>query len=211
MIKSMKNKLIISLILFISLVSILTSAFASTDEAGLFCTSDLTNSYGSLTLGLANTGMQGLGFTITAYNTSVNSRTTVMNYINSSGNNYGFYLKCHANSSLLAIVSGNSSSYIYPSDISGNWHFVFLDGCSTAASSNFASAFHTVGYSSRGFLGWYTTVYTDKAYAFSQVFWNQVGTNTVRDAALTAAASVPGSGTTPIKYYGDTSYHGWAW
>lgn len=211
MIKSRKNKIIISLILFISLVSILTSVFASTDEAGLFCTNDLTNSYGSLTLSLANTGMQGLGFSITNYNDSVTAKSTIMNYINTSAHNYGLYIKSHASSTELAVVNGTSSTYIYPSNISGNWHFVFLDGCSTAANSNWANAFHTVGYTSRGFLGWYTTVWTDKVYAFSQVFWNQVGTNTIRDAALTAAASVPGSGTTPIKYYGDTSYHGWAW
>ena len=31
------------------------------------------------------------------------------------------------------------------------------------------------------------------------------------DAAVDAAADVPGEGTTPIKFYGDRSYTGKAW
>lgn len=33
----------------------------------------------------------------------------------------------------------------------------------------------------------------------------------IRDAAVTAAEEVPGSGTTPIRFYGDKEYYGEAW
>lgn len=37
------------------------------------------------------------------------------------------------------------------------------------------------------------------------------GKVSIRQAAVDAAADVPGEGTTPIKFYGDRSYTGKAW
>lgn len=206
-----KNKMIIIAILSIFIISIASNVFAATDQAGLFCTGDLTNSYGSLTLSLARDGMSKLGYNIVQYNDCVTSKSTIMNYINMSGSNYGLYLKSHGSPTDLAVINGQFDTYINVSEVSGNWHFVFLDGCSTAADSRWADAFHTTGYSGRGFLGWYQTVWTDDVYEFSKSFWNQVGSKSLRDAALAAASTVPGSGTTPIRMYGDKSYYGWAW
>lgn len=53
-----KNKTIIMMIIAILIISIASNVFAATDQAGLFCTGDLTNSYGSLTLSLARDGME---------------------------------------------------------------------------------------------------------------------------------------------------------
>lgn len=206
-----KKQIIAIMILTIVMISIIPKTFAATDQAGLFCTKDLTNSYGSLTLNLARSGMSKLGYNITSYDDSVTTKSTIMDYINRSSSNYGLYLKSHGSPTDLAVVNGQFDTYINLSEISGNWHFVFLDGCSTAADSRWADAFRTTGYSNRGFLGWYDTVWTDKVYDFSKTFWNEVGSKSLRDAALAAANSVPGSGTTPIRMYGDKTYYGWAW
>ena len=138
-------------------------------------------------------------------------KTKILNYIGIGGNEYAMYIRCHGCPSY--ICGKNSSNTearkIYPSDLSGNWHFVFLDGCETGASNNFASALHIYGYSNRAFLGWYNTVATSASKAFVQNYWPILAsstTKTVRQAALDTAALIASS--TPIRFYGDTSYNG---
>lgn len=206
-----KSKMIIITLLALLSISISTNVFAATDQAGVFSTQDFVGYYGVPTVQVAKTGIEKLGYSVTHYNESVSSKSTVMDYINTSGKNYCLYLKCHASPTVLAIVNESASTYISQSEISGNWHFVFLDGCSTAADDGWANAFNTVGYSNRAFLGWYQTVWTDKVYDFSLVFWDEVGTKSLRDAALSAASSVPESGSTPIRMYGDKTWWGAAW
>lgn len=209
--KSILKKLISCAILLIITASLSCNVFAATDQAGVFSTQDFVGYYGEPTVRVARTGIEKLGYTVTHYNESVSSKSTVTGYINTSAKNYCLYLKCHASSTSLAIVNGDSSNYISQSEISGNWHFVFLDGCSTAEDNGWATAFKTVGYSNRAFLGWYQIVWTEPVYEWSVTFWDQVGTKSLRDAALAAADSVDGSGTTPIRMYGDKTWWGSAW
>ena len=43
---------------------------------------------------------------------------------------------------------------------------------------------------------------------FQDYFWPRVGNKAIQALALDAANSVPGQGTTPIRFWGDTSYTG---
>ena len=75
-----------------------------------------------------------------------------------------------------------------------------------------ADAFKINGYTGRGFLGWSGKVLVDNQYEFDSYFLALVINGMrPREAAVQAAAKVPGSGTTPIKYYGDRSYSGRAY
>lgn len=143
-----------------------------------------------------------------AYSTSA-INTSMENYVAGTSSEYALYYCGHASTTVLAFQQHN---IISSSDVSGNWHFVFLDGCSTAANTGWASAFNIYGYSNRAFLGWTTAVSLINTHAFNEEFWPLLdGTTSVRQAAVDAAAEVPGSGTTPIRFYGDTTYNGEAW
>lgn len=131
------------------------------------------------------------------------------NWINLSSNNYGFYIYAHGSSSVFALENGNSNEYVSPSEISGNWHLVFLDSCSCQATNSFATAFNTVGYSNRATLGWYTTVSHQGSAEWWEHFYPIVGTTNLRSACLAAADQCELS--TPIRMYGDTSWDGSAW
>ena len=97
-------------------------------------------------------------------------------------------------------------------DISGNWHFVYLDGCYTGSADDWADAFHIDGYSNRAYLGWRGDVLMANTYRFNEIFFPMLnGAIAVRQAAVDAAAQVPGDGTTPIRFYGDTTYDGTSW
>ena len=124
-------------------------------------------------------------------------------------NSYGFYIDCHGSSTKLS----SDVTIRKSSQITGNWHFVFLDACNTASTTGWANAFKIRGYNKRAFLGWRTTVNESDAYEFCDYFWHEMcshshSTHYVQDTAVWAANQVPGSGTTPIRFYGDTSYNG---
>lgn len=94
----------------------------------------------------------------------------------------------------------------------GNWHFVFLDSCLSAANTNFSNAFHIYsGSTNKAFLGWYNTVNSLPAYYWTLYFKNYIGTDSIKQLAIDAANSVTGNGTTPIRFYGDPYWYGWAW
>lgn len=158
----------------------------------------------------AASAMGTLGYTATSssYTTST-MITDVQNYLSALGNQYAFYFSGHGNSSMLGF---KRNGWIRTSDVTGNWHFVFLDACSTAINTGWANAFKINGYNNRAYLGWNGTIRWDYGYEFADAFWQLInGTKTVRKAAVDAAACVPGAGTTPIKFYGDISYTGEAW
>ncbi len=149
---------------------------------------------------------------------NIKSSSDVLNYVNNDPKAYAFYINCHGNSSSLATKdsSGNSKLVLNSSEVSGNWHFVFLDACKTAANTTWANAFKiNSNYSKRAFLGWSNLINQVNSHEFSGYFWNEVAarkyTSNVRDAAVWAADKVPGSGTTPIRFYGDRSYNGTAY
>lgn len=145
------------------------------------------------------------------HNDTSGLKSSILNYIALGGNEYAMYIRCHANSSYIAgkNSANNVVWKIYPSDLSGNWHFVFLDGCQTGATSNFASALHIYGYSNRAFLGWYDTVLLNVSGPFVEYFWPILASSTsktVRQAALDTAVLFTSN--TPIRFYGDTTYNG---
>ena len=81
---------------------------------------------------------------------------------------YGLYIDCHGSTTTLAT---NSQTILTTNQVKGNWHFVFLDACSTAANSNWPNAFKiNSSYSKRAFFGWTTSVYTDKSMIFVDIF-----------------------------------------
>lgn len=176
-----------------------------------FATSSL--SYASDSCYYAKDAFGRLGYNALASYVSNTSAlgTNILNYWNSS-TAYAFYVDCHGNSTTL---SDNSTWSLNSNQVSGNWYFVFLDACDTAANTTWANAFKINGYSKRAYLGWSATVDTTKAYEFCTYFFPETyrrsSTTNVRDAAVWAAGLVPGSGSTPIRFYGDTSYNGQAY
>ena len=98
-------------------------------------------------------------------------------------------------------------------DIHGNWRFVFLDACYSAAGTGWSNQFNIYSYSqSRAFLGWSDTVEGGNSTDFSSAFFPEViagnHSNNIRDAAVWAADQVPGHHTAPIKFIGDRTYRG---
>ena len=179
------------------------------DHAKAFGHDSVAYSYNSSKL--AEAGFRRLGYVVEpTFTTSVNNlRQAVLSYL-SKGASYGFYITCHTTNSGSALYGGQGGSHIYQSDINGNFHLVFLDACSTAANKSWANAFNC-DRPSRGFLGWKRSVGMDPTYQFCQYFWARVGSKPLYNLALDAAASVPGRGTTPIVYFGDKSWYGWAY
>lgn len=106
--------------------------------------------------------------------------------------------------------SGNLVRFnsIRRTNVSGNWRFVFLDGCETAVDTGWAEQFNIYGRSGRAYLGWFDTVQLVYTHQFQDYFWPRVGNKAIQALALDAANSVPGQGTTPIRFWGDTSYTG---
>ncbi len=158
----------------------------------------------------AASAMRRLGYSATSssYTTSA-MITDVQDYLSALGDEYAFYFSGHGNTTILGF---KRNGWIRTTDVDGNWHFVFLDACQTAVDTGWADAFNINGYVNRAYLGWNGNIRWDNGYLFAEEFWPLInGTNTVRQAAVDAAALVPGSGTTPIKFYGDTSYTGEAW
>lgn len=171
-------------------------------------------SYATQSASLANTYLKKLGYTSSSGVINNNFTTNpVLPFVRDDLNAYGFYIDCHGSTTTLAT---DNKTILTTSQVKGNWHFVFLDACSTAANTNWANAFKiSSSYSKRAFLGWSNTVTTKNAYSFCSYFWpetyNGNHSNNIRDAAVWAADQVPGSGTTPIKFYGDKSYNGKAY
>lgn len=212
----MKKKFFITTI--ISMLLILTlqiSSFAVIDQAKLFLSTDFQNN--SLAVQAMNHSVdtfQTLGYDIQGglpllHYYVTNSKSTILNWLSGDGNNYGFLVSSHGNTGFFTMQSGNTSARIYPSDITGYWHFVFLDSCSSMANDSLAAAFKTTGYSNRASLGWYTTVGTDGSEEWWSYFKNVAGTTNLRSACLAAADNC--SNSTPIRIYGDKTWNGYAW
>lgn len=165
------------------------------------------NGYMTSQVMLSAAAMRRLG-----YNTSSSLKgnstliSSMRNYLQNDSKAYAFYFTGHGSPNVLGF---KTNGWIRPSDVTGNWHFVFLNACSTAADTGWADAFHINGYSRRAFLGWSKSVTYDNAYLFAAAFWPRLKANvSVRQAAVDAANDVEGDGTTPIRFYGDRSYDG---
>ena len=154
--------------------------------------------------------MRRLGYsTSSTWKSDKSLISDIKDYLKNNSRAYAFYFTGHGSNSALGF---KYNGRIYPSDVTGNWHFVFLDACSTAADATWANAFKINGYSNRAFLGWSKSIRWAPGHEFAEKFWPRVnGKVSIRQAAVDAAADVPGEGTTPIKFYGDRSYTGKAW
>lgn len=181
----------------------------SNDSAGCFGAGTL--SYSTQLTDLAYDGMENLGY---SNNTKLVEYATLGESIKNfwkDDNSYAFYVTCHGNYDVIGDDKGEDELWaLYPRDVSGNWKFVFLDACKTALNDTWTTAFNITNSSSnRAFLGWTDTVKDSNSHLFSQQFWSKLdGKKTIYNAAVEAANAVPGTGTTPIKFYGDKSYTG---
>lgn len=186
------------------------------DKAGCYGQTDTNYYKGATTTKLAVAGYKKLGYTTSTQNSD--NGTTLSSTIStfmSGSTAYGLYIRAHGNSAMTRLTVKVDETYtpiLYRSNVSGNWHFVFLDACYTGSDSTWANTFNiSSSYANRAYLGWSGTVLTGNSYKFAVEFWPLVGTMSIRNAAVAAAAEVEGSGTTPIRFYGDTSYYGTAW
>ena len=198
------NKKIISIFL---IVLIFTTLFTTTANAAASAKafSNSKSSYYSDCGVYAKYGLEELGYTTTSVGGQI-TKSSILSWINNTGNGYAFYIHTLGGSGYFNDYNGNS---IDSDDISGNWDLVYIDSASSAKTNALASAFNTIGYSKRCFLGWSSTVTTSNATEFNYYFWTEyVGNATIQSCALSAASCVPGSGSTPIRLYGSTTYDG---
>lgn len=190
------------------------------DKAACYGQTDTHYYMGETTTIRATSGFSSLGYTTTRQNSDVAStlKTSLSNFM-LIDDAYGLYIRSHGDAEMTILATEKNDVFsiiLNCSDVSGNWHFVFLDACYTGTDSTWADAFNiTSSHGNRGFLGWSGSVLTGNSYKFGNEFWPLVGTMTLRNAALAAADEVPnnddGTPSTPIRYYGDWSYNGEAW
>lgn len=198
------NKKIISIVsIFLLLLIVLTSTCHASASAKVFTNSQ--SAYYNNCGGYAVSGLGKLGYSCTSSMGAI-TRDSMLQWIRNTGNGYAMYVHTVGGNGYFNDYYGYS---IDSSMISGNWDFVYIDSSYSATSTTLANAFHTTGYSSRCFLGWYNGVTSANSETFNYYFWlTYIGTSSVRNAAINAAACVPGSGTTPIRLYGSTTYTG---
>lgn len=161
-------------------------------------------------LNLAAAGFRKLGYNVSSVNvTSVTDGSKIDDFWDGK-DNYAFYFSGHGSADQ---IGNNSTWRLYPKDVGGkDWHFVFLDACSTGASNKWATAFGITNSSgSRAWLGWYKDVSIPAAKLFNEEFWPLMVYYSIRDAALKAADKVPEYETAPIRFYGDPIYCGNVW
>lgn len=198
------NKKIISLTLILLIVfTVFSTTCHASASAKVFANSKsgYYNNCGTYAI----SGLGNLGYSCTSSLGAI-TRDSMLAWIKNTGNGYAMYVHTYGGSGYFNDYYGYS---ITSSMISGNWDFVFIDSSHSAADATLANAFHTTGYTNRCFLGWYNAVYLNNSETFNYYFWlTYVGHSSVRNAALNAASMVPGSGTTPIRLYGSTTYTG---
>lgn len=207
----MKKKICFALIILLIIIFILQiQCFASTDQAKLFLSSQLSTSpYATQTMAYAVSTYNTLGYNIlgsSPYYTVTGSKSDILNYINWAGNNYAYFSFSHGTSNAFWVANND---YIWASDISGNWHFVFLNHCYSLYDNTFAQAFHTIGYTNRASLGWFDSVTDGASEEWWSYFKNVAGTTNLRAACLSAAGNCDHY--TPIRIYGDKDWYGFAW
>ena len=192
-------------IIFIMVLTLFTSTAKATTAAKVFSSSK--SSYYTNSSNYAQYGLNELGYSVTYSNGKI-KKSSMISWITNTSNGYAFYVHTKGGTGYFNDWYGTSSD---SSDISGNWDLVYIDSAKSAKNNSLASAFHTIGYSNRCFLGWSDTVTFSNANQFNYYFWTDYVTNaTIQAAAIAAAGSVPGTGTTPIRLYGSTTYMGTA-
>ncbi len=213
----MRKKISLIVLIIIAYTCLFSNfCFAGVDEVKLFISGDFgSNPYNITATNYAAATFRKLGYSVRSGPTShpnytvTSSRSDVLTYIQESGDNYAFYVNSHGAAGIIAMQNGTSAQCIYPSDITGGWHLVWIDACNCLSNTDFANAFHTIGYSNRASLGWFNTVYNSAIAEWNGHFLSYAGTMGLRDACLAAAGDC--SSSTPIRIFGDTSWYGYAW
>ena len=201
-----KNKKFVFCIFIILMMSFLMATVSNAAESAK-CFGNSACPSAADSTGYAVYGFQRLGYTTYSAYGGI-TRSAMLDWIHTSSNNYGFYVQTFGGDGYFNDHDGIS---VHASDITGNWHLVFIDCSDSAASTTLANAFKIYGYSNRGFLGWSNDVYSSSTRMFNYYLWTDFVTSvSIRQAAVNAAALVPGSGTTPIRFYGDSSWMGYA-
>lgn len=200
----MNKKIISGILVILILLFTLSSTANAAASAKVFSNGNSGNCQNCAVY--AVDGLSRLGYSPCTSSIGTITRASMLEWIGNTGNGYAMYVHTFGGTGYFNDYYGYS---IDSSMISGNWDFVYIDSANSAANSDLANAFHTVGYTNRCFLGWNGVVTTANADTFNYYFWlTYVGNSSIRSAAVNAAAHVPGSGTTPIKLYGSTTYTG---
>lgn len=212
-IKEIKKITIITI--FIIMVFCITTNVFATDNARVFSTNyfytrDSDKQH-------AINGLNKLRYNVSTQDST--SKSQILSWTNSGGSsyndyNYAFYISTHGPNDVDAAngVTFFVDSYgtqITPGEIGGNWHFVYIDACNSKRNNRFPDSLNISGRSQRAYLGWATTVGISEANQFNNQFWEVYVTNyPIQQAAVKAAADIPGAGTTPIRFSGDSSWYG---
>lgn len=94
--------------------------------------------YSTASRNLANTYLNKLGYTSSSVGISNTfSSNPVISFVQDDAKAYGLYIDCHGSTTTLAT---DNQTILTTNQVKGNWHFVFLDACSTAANSNWPNA-----------------------------------------------------------------------
>lgn len=198
------NKKIISILLLVILITSVSAGTCHASASAKVFSSSKSSYYNNCGT-YAQSGMQKLGYSCTSELGAI-TKSSMLSWIGNTGNGYAMYVHTFGGSGYFNDYYGSS---IDSSMISGYWDFVYIDSSQSAATSALADAFHTTGYTNKCFLGWSGNVTTSNSSTFNYYFWlNYVGSSSIRTAALNAAGNVAGSGTTPIRLYGSTTYTG---
>lgn len=199
----MNKKIISTILLMVLILAFFATTCHASASAKVFSSSQ--SSYYQSCASYASSGLSSLGYSCTTTMGPI-TKDSMLSWIQNTGNGYAMYVHTLGGTGYFNDYYGNS---INSSMISGNWDFVYIDSSYSAANNSLATAFHTTGYSNRCFLGWYNAITTSNSNTFNYYFWLEyVGKSSIRVAALNASSCVPGSGTTPIRLYGSTTYTG---
>ena len=212
--KNFVLKGLLSLAILLALVP--TQRVFASDRARVFST-DFFSTMASDKQHAVN-GLNSLNYNVSTKDSATKSQ--ILSWTNSGGsnynnNNYCFYISTHGASdteaaSGITYFKDNNRVKIYPGNITGNWHFIYIDACNSKRNNKFPNSFNIKSTSSnKAYLGWATEVQIASANSFNNYFLETYVTHhPIRTAAIKAAADVPGSGTTPIRFVGDTSWYG---
>ena len=140
----------------------------------------------------------------------VNDATTYIlrDWIWRGGPQYAFYFSGHGNARDGQCKFEDKNGYEWkPSDIKGNWDFVFIDACSSKANDTLANAFKIYNGSRRkAYLGWKVPVDQIPAARFTERFASRLGTKPVQGLAKEIAENM--AEYVPIRFTGDRSWYG---
>ncbi|MGI6361375.1 MAG: PepSY domain-containing protein [Bacillota bacterium] len=125
---------------------------------------------------------------------------------------YGFYYIGHGSYNNIGDVKNSNGDFalMYSSEVTGNWKFVVLDSCSSAADATWSNAFKIYSTSiNKAFVGWSSRVAVGTLKEFNEEFWPLVGGCSIQWAMKT------GWDRTGYRYFtayprftGDASYYG---